>query len=116
MKSIEQGAQEYADKKAKVYVSDTLIENTINDLNLFAKTDFKAGAEFAQQWISIKDELPEVGLKIECKNERDSYYCGVVENRDIDHFNRLIVCGMFHGSNAIDLLYNFTHWRPINLK
>ena len=45
MKTIEDLAKEYSEKTNKAY-------SEIID-------DFKAGVEFAQRWISVKDELPE---------------------------------------------------------
>lgn len=58
MKTIKQAAEEYANTKAKVVVSGTEITNTIDDLNLYSQTDFEAGVKFAQEWISVEDELP----------------------------------------------------------
>lgn len=104
MINLEQAAQEYADKKAKVFVSDTLIENTINDLNLFAKTDFKAGVEFAQQWISVKDKLPEVGMWIDLYNSETN----IKENM----YGQLYILNKTYLKD----MRGFTHWRPINLK
>ncbi len=49
MKTIEQAAQEYAEKHTlKAGADRTKRENA-----------FKAGVEFAQRWISTEDELPE---------------------------------------------------------
>lgn len=58
MKTIKQAAKEYANTKAKVVVGGTEITNTIDDLNLYSQTDFMAGAKFAQEFISVEDELP----------------------------------------------------------
>jgi len=58
MKTIEQYCQEYADKFSKVVVNGTEITNTIEDLNSFAKEDFRSGIEFAQQWYPISRYPP----------------------------------------------------------
>lgn len=49
MKTIHDAAEEYANTKAKVVVSGTEITNTIDDLNLFSQTDFKAGYLLCQK-------------------------------------------------------------------
>ncbi len=105
MKTIKQAAKEFAESEI-METYDSIIEE-------MKRISFIHGANFVQQWISVKDELPNIGLKIECKNERDSYYSGIVELREVESIKRIIIRGMFQGTNAIDLLYNFTHWRPI---
>lgn len=49
MKTIEEAAKEYAKLKSS---SKVFIDSHIDD--------FKAGIKFAQQWISIEDELPPI--------------------------------------------------------
>jgi len=46
MKTIEESAQEYAEKTDKANAE-------------WVMQDFKSGVEFAQRWIDVKDELPE---------------------------------------------------------
>ena len=57
MKSIEDAAQERADKLARVVVAGTEIPCLIEDLNLWAKEDFKAGADFMQNKLSEEIEM-----------------------------------------------------------
>lgn len=91
MKKIEQAAKEYAE-----YVSLHSVWTARN-----AETSFTAGVEFAQQWISVEDELPEDGQEIICKN--DTY-------KSIHIFYKN---GVFDEER---LKTYYTHWRPENLK
>ena len=67
---------------------------------------FKAGAEFAQRWISVEDELPEyhgIDFYVLMKNER----------LDSDDIN----LGLIEGIDDVENVYQYaTHWRPIELK
>ena len=56
-KLIEDAAQERADRLASVVVSEVEIPCLIEDLNLWAKEDFKAGAEFMQNKLSAEKEM-----------------------------------------------------------
>ena len=64
---------------------------------------FKAGVEFAQRWISVEDELPEIGDEIIVKLKEHTlkkYQAWSIEcRRDIE------IIPVFA-----------THWRPIELK
>ena len=59
METIEEASIERANKFAEVIVKDTEIPCMIEDLNLWAKEDFKAGVEFAQKW-NLITELPPI--------------------------------------------------------
>ena len=61
---------------------------------------FKDGVEFAQRWISVEDELPNIGDHILIKLKRDKLKIWRIFNED----DRILV------SNYA------THWRPIELK
>ena len=67
---------------------------------------FKAGVEFAQNWISVEDELPEyhgIDFYVLMKNER-------LESDDIN-------LGLIEGIDDVENVYQYaTHWRPIELK
>ena len=60
MKTIEEAASEHAIKRHY-------------DLNLrkFVVGDFKAGVEFAQQWISCNEDYPPVNEPVLCKDSED---------------------------------------------
>ena len=87
---------------------------------------FKAGVEFAQRWISVEDELPEittinnhnhVNVKFKTINgdervctatlESVSQHCG--ENSPMHNV-------WYAYPSGGHILKNVTHWRPIELK
>jgi len=92
MKTIEQAAEEY------------LIDRDYNHniSNAIEKIAFKTGIEFAQQWISVDDELPEHAQQVIMKSE-----------------NR-IIAGFYEyktfRNHKSELVYDVTEWRPIYLK
>ena len=74
---------------------------------------FESGVEFAQRWIPIEEELPEVGEIVLVKTK----------------INKVTTCEMYIPKDYLGNIlgekkwaasYNFkqaiTHWRPINLK
>ena len=102
MKTIEEAAIQYANTKSS---SDVFIESHIKD--------FKAGVEFAQRWIPVEEELPEVGEIVLVRTK----------------INKVTTCEMYIPKDYLGNIlgekewaasYNFkqaiTHWRPINLK
>ena len=92
MKTIEEGAIEYSESKANPIFRSL-------EVSIAAKA-FKAGVEFAQRWISVEDELPNIGDNILIKLKRDKLKIWRIINED----DRILV------SNYA------THWRPIELK
>jgi hypothetical protein len=104
MKSIDEAAREY------VYSSSiTFPEEAV-------KKAFKVGVEFAQQWISVEDELPPC-----------SYEDILIKGIDFEGREDIPDIGYMHSSsNNIPNKENFislsgeimevTHWRPIELK
>ena len=67
MKTIEQAAVEYAES----------LED--NDYTIETEAAFKAGAEFAQRWISVEEELPPLGVPVTCKYNmfgKECYWSG----------------------------------------
>ena len=92
MKTIEEAAKDYSKSKSSAEVFRCAHE-----------TDFKAGVEFAQRWISVEDELPEIGDEIIVKLKEHplkKYQAWSIEcRRDIE------IIPVFA-----------THWRPIELK
>lgn len=64
MKALpEKLAEQYADDKSKTYYIDENGEKKwyITPRGQYSKEDFLAGYKAAQQWISVKDRLPEEG-------------------------------------------------------
>ena len=101
MKTIEHAAVEYAES----------LED--NDYTIETEAAFKAGSEFAQRWIPIEEELPEVGEIVLVRTK----------------INKVTTCEMYIPKDYLGNIlgekewaasYNFkqaiTHWRPINLK
>ena len=72
MKNLEEAAQERANRFSEVIVEGTEIPCLIEDLNLWAKVDFKAGFEFAQKWFPAKGVLIPKNTILLCKV--DDYY------------------------------------------
>ena len=81
--------------------------------NAYFGNGFKKGVEFAQRWIPIEEELPEVGEIVLVKTK----------------INKVTTCEMYIPKDYLGNIlgekkwaasYNFkqaiTHWRPINLK
>ncbi|MCL2434967.1 MAG: DUF551 domain-containing protein [Lentimicrobiaceae bacterium] len=67
---------------------------------------FESGAAFAQQWISVYDELPEIDIQVLYKNK--THYGVAFRVHSIDD---TVNWNIFqYPDNQI------THWRPIELK
>ena len=100
MKTVEEAAKRYANTKSS---SDVFIESHIKD--------FKAGVEFAQRWIPVEEDLPELGEKGYSKNvlicddpqdEDDARICFYARQSEYEsHWN----------ANE-----HPAYWRPINLE
>ena len=107
MKTIEEAIIEYsenADIDEETYIADVY-------------DGFKAGVEFAQRWIPVEEELPEVGAMVLTKMEKrhgdtwvQNYYSTAT---------RLENQGEWQTVNWVDHSISFghiTHWRPINIE
>ena len=103
MKTINDAAQEYAINKYEGCTG--IIEDTL--------VDFKAGVEFAQRWIPVEEELPEVGDVVLVRTKIGKVLtCEMYIPMD-DLGNVLGEkewCGSYNFKQAV------THWRPVNLK
>ena len=106
MKTIEQAAIDYAcDIKLK--------RNGVSCEHRYIVDDFKAGVEFSQKWIRVKDEMPEDNQIVLCRSfdEDDDYaYTAASYNSNIGSW--VIACNMID----VDFSYNPDHWRPITKK
>ena len=111
MKTIEEEAKEFSNTRGSQ--SCKSMREIEYDTGRFV--GFKSGIEFAQRWISVKEELPEL---IEL-----TYSDNILFKRK----DGLISLGMFHisaiygkyfitdsGEQVSDTY--ITHWRPIELK
>ena len=100
METIETLSQEYSQKVG-------LDENE----EFIYLQGLKAGAEFAQKWISPRDEMPPVGELVQVKVKwRDDH------NISYDHDKRTVCNGYddFEINQMAGL--EVVGWRPINLK
>ena len=118
MRTIEEGAKElYPQNKPTMYTQ------FVAGLEQLA---FKAGVEFAQRWISVEDELPEIttinnhnAVNVKFKTiYGDERVCTATLESFSQH------CGENSPMNDVWYVYpsgghvlrNVTHWRPIELK
>ena len=80
MKTIEQAALEYAEHEANDFPSgDCRADMNLCEIEDWFKDAFKAGAEFAQRWISVEEELPPLGVPVTCKYNmfgKECYWSG----------------------------------------
>ena len=93
MKTIEQAAKEWA--ATGNYSSDRLLGD---------KQCFKAGVKFAQEWINVDDELPEVGEQVLVKTKNDEVGISVYKHKN------WFACGAYNNE------YMVTHWRHIEIE
>ena len=104
MKTIKEAANEYSRRVSPQ--SDWTARN--------AEISFKAGVEFAQRWIPVEEELPEIGEKVQVK-----LLIEIIGHKttDIDHDRLILKDGktwMFDVEQMAGIAV--THWRPIELK
>ena len=109
MKKIKEAAKEYA---ISLHADDRHL--SISEIEMYAKTDFEAGVEFAQRWIPVEEELPEIGEKVQVK-----LLIEIIGHKttDIDHDRLILKDGktwMFDVEQMAGIAV--THWRPIELK
>jgi len=109
MKTIEEAALEYAEHEANDFPSgDCRADMNLCEIEDWFKDAFKAGAEFAQRWISVDEKLPE----IDESGESDLILM------KIDHF---VYVGNYNEDGEwVELItrekYTPTHWRQIDIK
>ena len=109
MKTIEQASLEYT-------IHREVDANELPYIGEYQKA-FKAGVEFAQRWIPVEEELPEVGEMVLTKMEKrhgdtwvQNYYSTAT---------RLENQGEWQTVNWVDHSISFghiTHWRYIDIK
>ena len=100
MKTIEEAAKDFNDS----HVNGHHPQKWVSDI-------FKAGVEFAQEWISVEEELPEIGEKVITKMTKDKRTSYGIATRIREEWEI--------NAHWIDHTFshmNITHWRPIELK
>ncbi len=98
MKSIDVAAREYA---IHMTGSDSYEQNDLEEA-------FKAGVEFAQDWISVNKELPEwyTGCRLDILVKKETFnYPASVKIHTI-----------YSDKDIQELKEMYTHWRLIELK
>ena len=112
MINLEQAAKEYAERMA-----DQCVNITIEHLKEYACQDFKAGVAFAEEWISVKDELPDYDQPILIKDIHGNYdlmYFRRAGDEGVSDFDEDVFINNCIWSKLSEKL--ITHWRPINRK
>ena len=118
MKTIVEESRLYAESKANPMFRSLEVS--------IAEKAFKAGVEFAQRWISVEDELPEIttinnhnAVNVKFKTiYGDERVCTATLESFSQH------CGENSPMNDVWYVYpsgghvlrNVTHWRPIEIK
>ena len=100
MKTIEEAAKDFNDS----HVNGHHPQKWVSDI-------FKAGVEFAQEWISVEEELPKIGEKVITKMAKDKRTSYGIATRIREEWEI--------NAHWIDHTFshmNITHWRPIDLK
>ena len=104
MKSIEEEAREYGNID-----KDLIIDTEERYYKNFQKYDgFKAGVEFAQDWIPVNKELPEwyTGCRLDILVKRETFnYPASVKIHTI-----------YSDKDIQELKEMYTHWRLIDFK
>ncbi len=97
MKTINQATEEFCEKRR------------LETKGYPPKQWFRAGVDFAQEWIAVEEELPEDGVHVLCKKEVGSISKTI--SYTVAFYNSK--AGKF--SQDFDWSYT-THWRPIERK
>jgi len=109
MKTVEEESIEYAESKANPIFRSL-------EVSIAAKA-FEAGAEFAQRWISVEDELPKEGISVLIKNDFGYFGINVLENGIWRMCTVEKIAGLLNLKEyELEKFATPTHWRPIELK
>lgn len=99
VKTPEQMAEKYSFHK---YIPNT-------KQSRFGADDFLAGYQAAQQWISVKDQLPPPQTEVLWWN-RTAHQAGVSSWEYMSHCNDTMI---YWGDAGNVSIKNFTHWMPL---
>ena len=111
MRTIERAASIYAEPIASDLSHKNMDDLNICDLEDYIAESFKEGVEFAQRWIPVEEELPEIGEKVITKMAKDKRTSYGIATRIREEWEI--------NAHWIDHTFshmNITHWRPIELK
>lgn len=108
MKTIEEAARDYAEKHGFRVPYDGTNE-FYDKVDVRASFDgFEAGVAFAEEWISVRDELPENQDIVFIKTDKGCYGTGYLHGKK----SGFIV----YGIEAYKEFGDVSHWKPINRK
>ena len=111
MKTLEEAATDY---QTKIY-EDVFEESSLSEQKLQCINDFKAGVAFAEEWISVEEELPVFDKNKLIKGEQELYLVkmsiGSISCKTTYKVSFLI--NDYRWNSESDWCY-VTHWRPIN--
>ena len=122
MKTKEEAAEELANAYCRK--SDEVIDLKRSMINEYIYTAFKDGVEFAQRWIPVEEELPEMS-----DNEEDWIFDEEIDDEPVK-FSKDVLIKDKYGNVAMGCMYEdgdwlseyiimdkpITHWRPIEIK
>lgn len=81
------------------------------------RNSFKTGIEFAQRWISVKDELPEKGKMVLIINNFGFEGVGCYDGKIWKFYSIDVLTNSFNIKECVvGGFTNITHWRLIDLK
>ena len=92
MKTLDQAVKDYV---------QPMVDEGMPELDIvFSSADFKNGVEFAQKWISVEDELPDILTEVLLKLSNGKILLGYISKDVLNKYGTLKV----------------TYWRPIEIK
>lgn len=111
-------AEQYAEDKSKAYYIDQNGDRKwyITERSRYSKEDFLAGYKAAQQWISVKDRLPEIP-----QNDRSDRvlllradgFIVIARIEKCVRFVRPLKEALIIETDNGDPIEEFTHWMPL---
>jgi hypothetical protein len=101
------------EKAAKKYSESEIMETYDSALEALKRISFIAGVEFAQQWISVEDELPEIEIEVIVKTINSKYS---ISKMYIPKDYNGTILGKKEWKGSGTFKSSITHWRQINLK
>lgn len=100
MKKIDESAKEYVQSRPYSTLETPKLKDEAYD-------GFKAGVEFAQRWIPIEENLPEV-------NSDNGFSVDVIAKSNNTHYiANYNSIGKSWNIKGTSVFYPITHWRPI---
>lgn len=112
MKTINDAAKEHAKEVNNEYY-DEFSPNSNFTVGEICETDFKCGVAFAQQWIPVEEELPQMEDKFNMLSEVVLVKAKDLANEITAYYDYDYKLWISYPGN---LYVKTTYWRPIELK